>query len=86
MCSSLTFLSHMNNIYFFLFVFFDGFRQENYVGMWGNYGFEIVGIFSGPLRGVSCSITNILWWYKHFFFGPICFFKELGFGGSIFVL
>jgi hypothetical protein len=34
-------------------------------------------------------ITDFLWWYKPFIYGglcPICLFKELDFGGSVFVL
>jgi hypothetical protein len=31
---------------------------------------------------------NIFWWYRPFLYGglcPICFFKELGFGGFVFM-
>jgi len=66
--------------------------------MWGHYRSRIVGVFSGsktmgvflgPLgKGLGLT-TNILWWYKPSFYGrlcPICFSRELGFGGSVFVL
>jgi hypothetical protein len=50
MCSSLTFLSHSNNtFFFFLSISFDKFQHENYVGMWGHYGSRIVEVFSRPL-------------------------------------
>jgi hypothetical protein len=57
--------------------------------MWGHYGFKITGVFLGPLSKASGSTTDIFWWYKPSFYGrlcPICFFRELGFGGSIFML
>jgi hypothetical protein len=56
--------------------------------MCGHYGSRIMGIFLGPLNEASCSITNILWWNRAYFYGrlcPICFYRELGIGGSIFV-
>ncbi len=87
-CSSLTFLSHKNNTFFFFLIFFYRFWQGNYVGMWGHYGSKIVRIFSGPFSEVSCSTTDIPWWYRPSFYGrlcPICFSRELHFGGSIFV-
>ncbi len=46
-----------------------------------------MGVYSRPLCRVSNPITNILWWYVLFIYGglcPICFSRELGFGGSIF--
>jgi hypothetical protein len=72
MCNSLTFLFHMNNIFFFPFCFFYGFSQENYVRMWGHYGSKIVGNFLGPFSEASCSTTDILWWYKLSFYGKLC--------------
>ncbi len=57
--------------------------------MWGRYRSKIMGIFLGPLREATCSITNIFWWYKPSFYGrlsPIYFYRELGSGGSVFVL
>jgi hypothetical protein len=90
MCSSLTFLSHKNNTsFFFLPVSFGRFQQENYAGMWGHYESKIVGVFSRPFSKESISSTNILWWYTPFLYKgvcPICFLRELGFCGSIFVL
>jgi len=85
MCSLSTFLYHMDNtLSFFLPIFFGEFQQENYVGMWGNYRFRIVGVFSRPFNKVSSLITNILWWYRPLFYGrlfPIFFNRELGSGG-----
>jgi len=43
----------------FLF-FFNEFRKESYVGMWGHYGSRIVGVVLRPLSKVSGSTTNIL--------------------------
>ncbi len=37
--------------------------------MWGHYGFKVMGIYSRPLNGVSCSITNFLWWCRPFIYG-----------------
>jgi hypothetical protein len=57
--------------------------------MWGHYGSKIMGVFSRPFSKVSSSTIDILWWYKSSFYGglcPICFFRELGFGGFVFVL
>jgi hypothetical protein len=88
MCSSLTFLSHMDSTFFFLFVSFGRFQQKNYTSMWRHCGSRIVGIFSRPFNEVLSSIIDILWWYQFFFYGklcPICFSKELGFGGSVFM-
>jgi len=56
--------------------------------MWGHYGSKIVGMFLKPLSKTSTSTTNILWWYKPFFYGrscPIYFSKKLGSGGFVFV-
>jgi hypothetical protein len=87
MCSSLTFLFHMDNTSFlFLLISFGRFRQESYVGMWGHYGSKIVGIFLGPLSEVLGLTTNIFWWYKLYFYGglcPICFSMESS--SSVFV-
>jgi hypothetical protein len=63
--------------------------KGSYACMWGHYGSKIMGIFSRPLSKPSSSTTDILWWYKLFLYGrlcPICFSRELDFGGSIFVL
>jgi hypothetical protein len=61
MCSSSTFLSHMDNTsFFFLLVSFSGFRYESYANMWGRYGSKIVGVFSGPLSEALGSIIDIL--------------------------
>jgi hypothetical protein len=90
MHSLLTFLYHMNNTSFFLFLIsFGGFRQESYASMWGHYGSKIMGVFLRPLSKVSSLITDIFWWYKPFLYEglcPICFFGELGFSGSVFML
>jgi len=83
MCHSSMFLYHSEiTPSFFLLVSFGEFWQESYVGVWGHYG-------SRPLNEVSSFIINLLWWYKYFIYGrlfPICFYKELGFGGFVFVL
>jgi hypothetical protein len=51
-CVSLSFLSHLDNLSFlFLPISFDKFEQENYVGMWGHYGFKVMGIYYGSLMG-----------------------------------
>jgi hypothetical protein len=79
----------MDNTSFFLLVSFGKFQHESYAGMWGHYGSKIVKVFSGPFNETSSLIIDILWWYMPFFYGgfyPIYFFKELGFGGSVFVL
>jgi hypothetical protein len=90
MCNSLTFLSHVDNIFFFfLLVFFGGFGQKNYANMCGHYGSKIMGVFSGPISETLGSTTNILWWYKPSLYGKLCpiyFSRELGSSGSIFVL
>jgi hypothetical protein len=88
MCSSPTFLCHVEITSFFLLVFFR-FRQENYANMWQHYGFWIMGVFLRPLNEGSCLTIDILWWYRLFFYGGLCtiyFFRELGFSGFIFVL
>jgi hypothetical protein len=41
-----------------------------------------------PLSEAVNLTTDILWWYKPSLYGglcPICFSRDLGFGGSIFV-
>ncbi len=48
MCSSSTFLSHIDNTSFFFFlVYFGQFRQKCYAGIWGHYGFSFVGVLLG---------------------------------------
>jgi hypothetical protein len=60
MCCSSTFLSHSNNMSFFLlFVFFGEFQQESYESMWRHYGYKVMGIYLGPLSGLSCLTINI---------------------------
>ncbi len=90
MCSLLTFLFHMDITSFFFFSSsFGEFQWESYAYMCEYYGSRIVGVFSGPLSKMSSSTTNIFWWYGPSLYGglcPICFSKELGFDGSIFVL
>jgi len=88
MCSSLTFLSHMDNTSFFP-ISFGRFQQESYANIWGHYRSKIVGVFSGPLRKMLSLTIDILWWYMPFFYEGLCpiyFFWELGFGGSLFVI
>ncbi len=52
MCRSLTFLSHLDNPFFlFLFVSFDKFQQESYVGMWGHDGLKVMGVYSRLING-----------------------------------
>jgi hypothetical protein len=90
MCHLSTFLFHLDKTsFFFLHVSFGEFRQNNYVGMWGHYVSKVMGVYSRPLNEASNSTTNLLWWYKYFIYGKLCpiyFSKELGFGGSVFVL
>jgi hypothetical protein len=58
MCSSWTFLSHKNNTsLFFLLVFFGEFQWKRYGGIWGHYGFRIVGVFSMPLSKARLLIS-----------------------------
>jgi len=81
MCSSLTFLSHMDNTSFLFVVF-------SYVSMWGHYGSRIMGVFLKPLSKASSSTIDILLWYMPSLYErlcPICFSRELGSGGSVFV-
>jgi hypothetical protein len=89
LCHSSTFLSHSDKTsFFFLLVFFGRFQQESYANMWGHYGSRVMGVYSGPLNRALGLTIDLLWWYRPFIYGglcPICFFKELGFGGSIFV-
>jgi hypothetical protein len=89
MCSFSTLLFHMDNTsFFFLLISFDGFQKESYADMWGHYGSKIVEVFSKPLSEASSLTINILWWYRPSFYGglyPICFSRELGFSGFIFV-
>jgi hypothetical protein len=57
--------------------------------MWGHYGSKVMGVFLGPFSEVSNLTIDIFWWYRLSFYGglyPIYFFRELGCGGSIFVL
>jgi len=47
-----------------------------------------MGVYLRPLNGESSLNTDFLWWYRLLIYGrlcPICLFRELGFGGSIFV-
>jgi hypothetical protein len=77
---------------FFLFSFFlfllMNFKQENYASMWGHYGSKVMGAYSRPFNEVLGSTIDLFWWYMPFIYGglcPICFLRELKFGGSIFV-
>jgi hypothetical protein len=72
MCRSLTFLFHSNITSFFLFVFFGGFWQKSYVGMWGHYGSRVMGVYSRPFSKTSNPIIDLLWWYKSFVYGRLC--------------
>jgi hypothetical protein len=50
--------------------------------MWKNHQSRVMGIHLGH------QAPNFFWWYRLFICGrlcPICFSKELCFGGSIFV-
>ncbi len=89
MCSSSTFLFDMDNTSsFFFFVSFGGFWWESYACIWGHYGSKIMGVFSGPLSEALNLTTDIIWWYRPSFnrkLCPVCFSRELGFGGSVFV-
>ncbi len=68
MCSSSTFLTHIDNTsLFFLHVSFGRFRQESYANMWGHYGSRIVGVFSRTFNDALGLTIDILWWYKLFF-------------------
>jgi len=56
--------------------------------MWGHYGSRIMGVFSWPLSEVLGLTFDILWGYRLFLCGglcPICFSRELGFSGFVFV-
>jgi hypothetical protein len=90
MCSLWTFLSHMDNISSSFFHVSCGvFWQKSYVDMWRHWGSRIMRVFLGPLNKVSSSTTNIFWWYRPSFYRglcPICFSRELGFGGFVFML
>ncbi len=93
MCSSLTFLFHMDNTFLFLFFFFlisfGEFQQENYINMLRHYGSRIVEVFLGPLNDALGSKTDILWWYRPYIYGGLCpiyFFGEFRSNGSIFVI
>ncbi len=88
MCNLSNFLFHMDNTSFFLLVFFGEFWQKNYASMCGHYWSKIMGVFLGPLHEASSLTTNIFWWYRPFLYGglcPICFYRELGSGGFIFM-
>ncbi len=89
MCSSLTFLFHTDNTFFFFFpISFDGFWQWSYVGMWGHYGSRIMGIFSRPLVRCHARLLISFGGVSFLFMGEcalIYFSKELGFSGSVFV-
>jgi hypothetical protein len=71
MCHLLTFLSYLDNISFFLFVFVGEFQQERYANMWGHYGPKVMGIYSGLLAWhqaqLSISFADIC-----FFYGGLC--------------
>ncbi len=87
MCCLLTFLFHSDNTSF-LPIFFGEFWQESYAGLWEHYGSRVMGVYSGPFSGALGLTTNLFWWYRPFIYGGLCtiyFFKELGFGGSIYV-
>jgi len=58
------------------------------VNMCGHYGSKVLGVYSGFLSEAPSSIPNLFWWYKPFIYGNlcfICFYKELNFGGFIYV-
>jgi hypothetical protein len=48
------------------------FWQESYVNMWGHHGFRIMGNFLRPLNEMLGSTTDILWWYRAYFYGRLC--------------
>jgi hypothetical protein len=81
MCHSSTFLSYLNNTsFFFLPISFGEFGQENYADMWWHYGSKVMGV---------CLTPDFFWWYNLLIYGGLChiyIFRELAFGGSIFVL
>jgi len=89
MCHSSTFLSHLDNISFILPIFFYEFRQNNYVNIWGHHGSMVMGVHLGFFNKVSNQTPNLFWWYRPFYLWrivwPICFSKELCFGGFVFV-
>jgi hypothetical protein len=90
MCSSSTFISHMDNTYFFFLpIFSSGFWQRSYISRWGHYGSKIMGVLLVPLSEVSGPTIDILWRYRPLLYEGLCpiyFSKELGSSGSIFVL
>ncbi len=79
-------ISFKQYLIFFPFFFFDKFWQESYTCMWRHYGTKVMWVYLGIFSGVSSPTSNLLWWYRFFIYGglcPICFSRELGFGGSI---
>ncbi len=40
--------------------------------MWGHHGFRIMGNFLRPLNEMLGSTTDILWWYRAYFYGRLC--------------
>jgi len=60
-CSSLTFLSHIDNTSSFsLPIFLSEFWQNNYGCMWGHYGSKIARVFLRPFSKTSGSTIDIL--------------------------
>jgi hypothetical protein len=89
MCRLSPFLSHLDKLFLFLLISFNKFQQNNYVSMWKHYGSKVLGVYSRPLNEASSPTTDLLWWYRPFIYGKLCPIwcsRELGFGGSIFVL
>jgi hypothetical protein len=86
MCHSLTFLSHLESNLFLFLVSFNKFQQENLQVCGDIMG--VMGVYSRPLIEALGPTIDLFWWYKPLIYGrlcPICFSKELGFGGSIYV-
>ncbi len=79
MCSSSTFLSHIDNTSsLFLPIFFGKFQQEIYASMWGHYESKIVGEFSRPFSEALGLTIDILWWYTPYFYGRVCPIYSIG--------
>jgi hypothetical protein len=47
-----------------------------------------MGVYLGPFSRALGPTTDLLWWYRPLIYKglcPICYSKELGFGGFVFV-
>ncbi len=82
-------ISFKQYFFFFFHVFFGRFQQKSYESMRKHYGSKVMGVHLRPVSGMLSLIIDPFWWYKPFIYErvcPICFSRELSFGGSIFML